>query len=251
MKVGENINVIYQRKIGKPYFLAGTLLLILITVPAAYGQATYSDIWIDDTNVNEDGEGAVIIGRGVSEVDYTYEDAIEVETTITSPNGRTVTNTVFGELSAQADVELTWDWDDVGDFLISVTRYPVCSDGWYSEEGPMLEHGYNGSTGRIYWYPVGYRRCPRNSFTAFRSFPIGVSYLKMRVESCDPSGCRYRRVEPCDVTCRNMITHFVPASRGYFGECISMHIPYGPLGCLIFVKVTRDATCVCYDTNNN
>lgn len=235
---------------------AGLTLLVLLTPGTAYGQATYSDVWIDDSASNENGEGAFVIGRGVSEINYVDEDGVEVITTITSPNGRSASSGAFGEVSAQADASLAWDWDDfIGNFTVNVERFPMCEDGWMpSDDGILITHGYNGRTGTLWWRPSGWSRCPRNSYALVRAFPIGVSYLKMQKISTTPAPVEggfiytYERVEPCDITCRNMLRHTTNIDRG---DCVGFAIPYGPLGCFIFTKIISNTTCVCYDTNNN
>jgi hypothetical protein len=148
-------------------FILIIALIICGFVESVAGQATLSESWVDYSNLDvQTGEGISIFGRGVSEVDYTSEDAVEVETTITSPTGRTYTSNAFGEIAATAQVSLPLDWKeaitfyDTGVFSIQTTRYPVCNDGWSYEDGPLIEHGYSG--GRLYWYPAGFRRCPRS-----------------------------------------------------------------------------------------
>jgi len=126
--------------------------------------------------MNENGEGIFVVGQGVSEINYVDEDGVEVETRITSPNGRTVMSGAFGLVSAQSDARLSFDWSDIGNFSFTVTRFPMCSDGTWSggDDGILLRHGYN-SGGGIWWRPTGFQRCPRNPVVISDWFPIDIA----------------------------------------------------------------------------
>ncbi|MGI8787884.1 MAG: hypothetical protein ACR2HG_09010 [Pyrinomonadaceae bacterium] len=168
MKLNENIFAICRSNTKTACILfTGGFLLILMTT-AIYSQSTYSDMWIDDSNLDEDGNGqAFMVGRGVSEINYVDEDGVEVETTITSPNGRTTMSGAFGEVSAQADARLLIDFNDIGEFSIGVERFAMCNNGYDGggDDGILIRHGVN-SAGGLWWRPAGYRRCPRNSYIA-------------------------------------------------------------------------------------
>ncbi len=121
MKLSERIFArCFSNVKSSPRLFVGVIFLVLVTVTTGYGQSTFSDMWSDDSNVDENGNGLVVVGRGVSEINYVDEDGVEVETTITSPSGRTVLSGAFGEVSAQADARLAFDWDDIGDFSVRV-----------------------------------------------------------------------------------------------------------------------------------
>lgn len=256
MKLSETICAICRGNAKTTLRLfAGITLFVLMTATAAYSQAIYSDVWIDESTSNENGEGAFVTGRGVSEINYVDEDGVEVETTLTSPNGRTVMSGAFGEISAQADARLTWDWDDfVGNFTIRVERFPMCSDGsgWTNEEGVLITHGYNRNTGTIWWRPTGYQRCPRNSFATLRSIPIGVTFIAMQIvmpPNLNAAGYLYEKVQPCDVYCNLPQTNRTP---GPPSACIQLQIPFGPLGCSKLVRVVKNVqACICYDVGWN
>lgn len=228
---------------------AVTLFLTCVAAPAAYGQATFSDVWVDSSNVNEDGDGAVVVGRGVTEADYTDPEAVEVETTLTSPSGRTATSSAIGEISAQADAGLLFDWNDLGNYSAVSLHYFVCLNDY---EPPVW--GYHWYDNPYPYDPYPSLYCPRMPIRRIVLFPVGVSYLKMQKIATTPAPVQggfvytYKRVEPCDVTCRNMLQHTTNIDRG---ECAGFVIPYGPFGCLIFTKIISNTTCVCYDTNNN
>ncbi|MDQ3749812.1 MAG: hypothetical protein M3367_12515 [Acidobacteriota bacterium] len=153
----------------------GIIFLVLMAVTTGYSQSTFHDMWSDDSNVDENGNGLVVVGRGVSEINYVDEEGVEVETRITSPTGRTVLSGAFGEVSAQADARLAFDWDDIGDFTVRVERFPMCMNGYSNEgdDGILIRHGLN-STGGLWYRPTGYRRCPRNSFVTSGVFPVSI-----------------------------------------------------------------------------
>lgn len=159
-----------------PRLFVGIIFLVLMTVTTGYSQSTFNDMWADDSNVDENGNGLVVVGRGVSEINYVDEDGVEVETRITSPTGRTVFSGAFGEVSAQADARLAFDWNDIGDFTVRVERFPMCMNGYSNDgdDGILIRHGVN-STGGLWWRPTGYRRCPRNSFLTSGVFPVRIA----------------------------------------------------------------------------
>ncbi len=93
--------------------LAGTIALLMVFVIPALGQTDYSDSWLDDSDPN----ALFVVGVGVTDNDYSA-DAIAVETTLTSPNGRTVSGESDDYGSARIEVALPWDWDDLGDYFV-------------------------------------------------------------------------------------------------------------------------------------
>lgn len=199
-----------------------------------YAVACYTDSWADDSGVSEQlyfedevADGPYIIGSGVTHIDYSepYHDA-DVITTLTSPSGQQITAYGYGfggyykqPFNARAEVELLWNSNEVGTYTINSKHLSYC---------------------------------PYTNFDSTQSsFPIGITYLKMGLINCDQYGCYYERVEPCDVYCRTMLRNTVPISRGFYGQYIAMEIPYGPLGCLLFVRVHRNSTPICYDVGWN
>lgn len=222
--------------------IAILIFLGLFAVPSTFAQADYSTIWVDDSNP----DAGYIVGAGVTDNDYTA-DEIGVEATLTSPSGRTITNSADDVGSVRVEVTLPWDWEDIGTYFIQTRHQPLCWGNW---DGSMIYETRRGGGVQLWWNP-DYYRCMESRITS-AAFPIGISYLKMRKISTTPSPrgliYTYERVEPCDVTCRNMLRHTTDIDRG---ECMGFAIPYGPLGCLIFTKIISNTTCVCYDTNNN
>ena len=187
-----------------PRFFVGIIFLVLITVTTGYSQSTFNDMWADDSNVDANGNGLVVVGRGVSEINYVDEDGVEVETRITSPSGRTVMSGAFGEVSAQSDARLSFDWEDIGDFTVRVERFPMCNNGggWNGgDEGILITHGYNGGGG-IWWRPTGFQRCPRNSFVSSGIFPVRIARDAYEVVSETFVGGRFGNgVCDYDATC--------------------------------------------------
>jgi len=97
----------------------------ILFVPSAFG-SDFSDIWLDDSNAEN---GIVyVVGAGVTDGDYTA-DAIDVETTLTSPNGRIIMGDAVGYAAARAEIRLLWDWNDFGEFSLQSVHQPYCSDG--------------------------------------------------------------------------------------------------------------------------
>lgn len=174
----ENIFVVRRVNAKLICKLFGAAFQIILMTIAVYSQAIYSDLWIDDSNLDEYGNGnAFMVGRGVSEINYVDEEGVEVETRITSPNGRTIMNGAFGEISAQADARLVIDFNDIGEFSIRVERFSMCysgGNGYYGgDDGILIRHGYTTSGG-IWWRPTGWVRCPRNSYVATSTGGIGT-----------------------------------------------------------------------------
>lgn len=85
-------------------FFVAFMFLSLFMVSPAFGQADYSTMWFDDSQ-GDQGIGAMI-GAGVTEYDYT-SDLIEVETTLVSPDGRTITDGTFDYVSGRVEVSLS------------------------------------------------------------------------------------------------------------------------------------------------
>jgi hypothetical protein len=195
MKLNKKIYTLHRDSVNKLFcFVSTVFLLFWMTALTTYSQATYADIWLDNTN-----QGATIIGRGSSEINYTDEDGVEVEVRITSPNGRPTMTGAFGEVSVQADARLSFDWEEFGEFFIRVERFPMCSDGTWSggDEGILIRHGYN-SGGGIWWRPTGFQRCPRNT-SIFSLAPTIILHAYQREASSGdyiPTCCSSCTVSP-------------------------------------------------------
>lgn len=147
----------------------------------------YSDSWVDDSGVAdgviyEEGDarsGPFVVGCGVTQMYYNsrwseFHEA-EVDTTITSPNGRSITVTGEGEggasngtFSARAEAPLLWDWNDLGDYTVTSHHYSEC---------PVADFGYT-----------------------YYGITIGASKIVMRQVS--PGSYAFRTIEPCNVRCR-------------------------------------------------
>jgi hypothetical protein len=236
--------------------VANVVLTMLITVPVR-SQAIYSDVWIDDSNVTEEGGQAYIVGRGVSEINYVDEDGLEVETTLITPNGLQISSTSFGFISAQADARFPWNWDLAGDFTVRAQRFPMCSiDGWTTEEGPLIIHGYNGNAGNLWWRPTGFQRCLRNSSLTLRIVPVGLSMIALqRTEwRLIPPFARFVRVEPCGVRCNHVVRSYATLRLDEIQrECL--HFPCGFVdiaGTLVCVRAARPVPaiyCLCFEVS--
>lgn len=108
----------------------------------------YTDAWfVNDTVTETDPETGetmypesapaplgYTVGSGVTQMPYyaPYHDAW-VDTTITSPNGRTITVTGFDDaggykqsFNAHAETTLAFDWDDVGNYTVTSDHYSDC-----------------------------------------------------------------------------------------------------------------------------
>ena len=100
------------------------LIAVLLSLSSSAAMAqmgssvTYTDKWVDSSNPN----APRIVGSGVTQ-DYNniYGHTYWVETTITSPTGRTVIATSYRSNSyARVETSLPWDWNnpDPGDYQI-------------------------------------------------------------------------------------------------------------------------------------
>jgi len=234
----EKLNIRKKRSNSKivafSVFVTVMFACLFLLQERTYAVACYTDTWADDSGVSEqvyfEGEeidGPYIVGSGVTHMEYfePYHEA-SVVTTLTSPSGQQITgydSDWWGyykqSFTARAEVELLWNANEVGTYTINSEHFSYCPE---TNFGPTQS-----------------------------SFPIGITYLKMGLINCDQFGCYYERVEPCNVYCRTMLRNSVPASRGFYGQYIAMEIPYGPFGCLLFVRVHRNSTPFCYDVGWN
>jgi hypothetical protein len=144
------------------------VLLALFGASPALSQTTYSDSWLDDS-----GSGTMV-SAGVTDGSYTH--SYVVDTTVSSPNGRSAFGSRRRTGYARADVTLAWDWDDPGDYFTE-------SEHWARCPGDDLNY-----------YPIG---------TTSDSFRVGISNAVYSSAQCQSDGCLYQIVVPCDTTCKS------------------------------------------------
>ncbi|HKS29387.1 MAG TPA: hypothetical protein VJS44_16270 [Pyrinomonadaceae bacterium] len=164
-------------------FLAILVFLNCLSVMVAFAQSDYSAIWIDDTQAEEGI--AYVVGAGVTDTAYDADLAVNVETSITSPNGRTSTMISDGD---RAEVTLAWDFDDVGLFFVQSIHRRYCPKtyGYYDSYDP-------------------YRSCFLNKLTyAQRAFARGeltdldyVTSGPLDNRRCGYNLCPYEEEKPC------------------------------------------------------
>jgi hypothetical protein len=159
------------------------LFLICLSVTVASAQSDYSDIWIDDSQAEEGI--AYVIGTGVTDTAYDSEAVVNVETSITSPNGRRATAISDGD---RAEAALVWDFTDVGLFFVQSLHRRYCPKtfGYYESYDP-------------------YNLCFLNRLTYVqRTFATGepttLDYRTIGPVSprdCGYDLCPYEEVKPC------------------------------------------------------
>ena len=183
-----NVSRLSSRLVGVVIFAT------IFVVPSAFGQTDYSDSWLDDSDPN----ALYIVGAGVTDNDYSA-DEIAVETTLTSPNGRTVTGESDDYGSARMEVTLPWDWDDLGDYFVHTTHQPLCWGNW---DGSMLYEWRSGGHVIFSWNP-DYFRCMASRETTVTS-DAGRSVSVYENTFCLENGCVYSIVEdpPCTTSCK-------------------------------------------------
>lgn len=197
--------------------LAVAAFMGILIVPSAFG-SDFSDTWFDDSNP----DAAFVVGAGVTDGDYTA-DAIDVETTLTSPNGRIVTGDAVGVFSARAEVTLSWDWNDFGDFSLQSVHQPYCSDGAWGADGILINHYYSG--GMLHWWNLsGYSRCTQPRLTSsLMNAAVGSDetyYYKYRNEFASESA----GVRLCNYTACNDINSVLRGS--CFETTLAIREPY-------------------------
>jgi len=103
--------------------------LIAVLPTSVYAESSYSDSWVE-SNPNTTS----IVGCGVTRTEY-YEDyhMVSVQTTITSPNGRS--DTAYGgaygaqykrPYIARAEPFLAWSLNDVGNYIVDSHHFSDC-----------------------------------------------------------------------------------------------------------------------------
>jgi len=171
-------------------FLGLITLLAVLSMPA-FSQTDYSDSWLDDSNP----DSLYVVGAGVTDNDYSA-DAIAVETTLTSPNGRTVTGEADDYGSARVEVALPWDWDDLGDYYVHTIHQPLCWGNW---DGSMIYEVRSG--GHYYWHwNPDYFRCIERRETSLLS-KAGASRASYDFTSQNFCCCTYHIIPNCHVRC--------------------------------------------------
>lgn len=185
-----NVSRLSSRLVGVVIFAT------IFVVPSALGQTDYSDGWIDDSNP----DAAYLVGVGVTDNDYSA-DSIGVETTLTSPNGRTVTGEAEDYGSSRVEVTLPWDWDDLGDYFVRTRHQPLCWGNW---DGSMIYEVRSGGHYYYHWNP-DYFRCMASRETT-DIYRAGVSFAVYRARVCVSDecgfGCIYYITENCETSCK-------------------------------------------------
>jgi len=174
--------------------VAATLMMVgLSSLSSAFGQSDYSAFWVDDSNP----EAVAIVGAGVTENDYSA-DAIGVETTLTSPNGRTVTGSADDYAAVRVEITLPWDWEDLGDYFVQTRHQPLCWGNW---DGSLLYERRSGGSTSWYFNP-NYYRCLESRRTTV-GVEVGASTVVFRnTWNRDSSNrCIMTLIEPCNVIC--------------------------------------------------
>jgi hypothetical protein len=171
--------------------LLGIIMLLAVVGVPAFSQTDYSDTWINDSNP----DAIYIVGAGVTDDDYSA-DAIAVETTFTSPNGRTASGQGSDYASVRVEITLPWDWDDLGDYFIRTTHQPLCWGNW---DGSMIYEVRAG--GQYYWHwNPDYYRCMESRETSLVA-KAGASRASYSLTSQSFCCCHYRIFPNCYVRC--------------------------------------------------
>ena len=147
--------------------------------------STYSEIWLYADTGAPNGS-FTICACAVGDLDpATSSHLFYAQVTLRSPRGKVIHALEYGNLqsfsvSVMIPTLLTWNPPDTGTYF---------TDAIYGSECPS-------------WPNIGF---------SFASDWVGVSFIAMRKVSTTPSPngpiYTYQRVEPCEVTCRNMIQH--------------------------------------------
>jgi len=107
-----------------------------LAASSAFGQSQWSDTWLvgsSDANYYESEPlpntipGAYFKGCGVTEDNYnSYGHDYWVDSTLTSPFGRTSYGTGGGPAYARTDVSLPLNSDEEGDFVLESVHHTYC-----------------------------------------------------------------------------------------------------------------------------
>lgn len=196
-------------------------MAFILGVPSAFGQSDYSDIYFygngysgDDANYDEElQQNVTVIGVGVTDNDYSA-DAIGVETTLTSPNGRTVAGEADDYGSARVEVTLPWDSNDLGGYFVQTRHQPLCLGNW---DGSMLYETRRGGGMQIWWNPNYYRCAERRETSYSASVGLSISCYQRYavVQSGNTVTASYRVIANCDCACKST-TATVRFDRGPF-----------------------------------
>lgn len=167
-----NTEVRQRQRIVRTYFylVAMTIVYLAICPSTALGQTNYSDIW---------GNGDYIYGCGLTEDYYNSNNhTFGVSTILQSPNGRDASNGAgYSSPYARADVYLTFEESDLGDYLIDSQHDYFC---------PMVsEYYFAGSTGgaaaaQVYEVYYGFRSSTPNPYSGGTI----CTYQKCEVSPC-------------------------------------------------------------------
>jgi hypothetical protein len=217
-----------------PHLVGSIVFATILVVPPAFGQTDYSDAWLsggmysgEDANFDEASQDTIsIVAAGVTDDDYSA-DAVGVETTLTSPNGRTVTGEFDEYGSARVEVTLPWDGSDLGNYRVYTRHQPLCWGNW---DGSLIYETRSGGHYFYHWNP-DYARCGASRETSF-ALPVGVSLSCYRkyaeVHAGGAVTASYRVIDNCDCTCKST-TATVVFRRGPFytpKEFLAVAEPY-------------------------
>lgn len=204
-KIRLNAHAQFAHKICRAGLLM--LSLLIFTIPA-FGQSDYSDVWLsgpsysgDDATYDDNQAPMEIVAAGVTDSDYS-SDLIAVEVTLSSPNGRTITDESASYGSTRTEITLPWDFIDIGAYTAHAIHQPLCWGNW---DGSMIYEWRAG--GHIYysWNP-DYFRCAEGRET-YRSSIFGVSFSCYRKYFQSAVGdtvvASYFVIPNCDCACKS------------------------------------------------
>lgn len=237
------------------YSIGVVCVAFVFSARPVFAQADYSDVYFygngysgDDATYDEELQQDVsVIGVGVTDSDYSG-DAIGVETTLTSPNGRTVSGESDDYGSARVEIVLPWDPNEVGNWLVHTRHQPLCLGNW---DGSMIYETRGGGGMQLWWNP-NYYRCAEARQTS-HEISVGVSISCYSRTSVVYSGnsviASYRVIEYCPCTCKSTTAtvrfrgglSFTPKPYLVVAEPYAVFLPYYVKVCA-HVTTWRDVT---------
>ncbi len=114
-------NTMGRRRSGMFRFVWFLVWSLALSLTSSYAYTTYSDATL---------QGTTIVAWAVTDVtNYQYEHWAEVQVSLTSPDGRSVSSSNVVDLnSARAQVSLPWDEDDLGNYSLRSWHTATCSE---------------------------------------------------------------------------------------------------------------------------